>query len=338
MEGVDAPQLLRLDPEIRNWVMLPIIALSLLLGLVRHYLNLTMSPSANAAVDVTRAKSQHVRFVRSDSVATRLVSRRALSPARARSLVVFATLCAQIVGRVRRTCQNGAYIPPTAFGMRKHFFTNKGGVPVSGSDASGSGVSSKVAEKVGDEAAASGDTFLLTLKPRTKDSLGLLRDTENVAGAPANPMMANPDGMMGPMKKQMAMQMPYMIMMSFVSYLFSGFVIAKIPFYLPTSFRLMVQRGVNIGALDVTYVSSLSWYFLAMFGLQGVYYLLLGANSGCVAVARVASGAACRRPRTPRAFLTLFSLSLRSHAPFLLFTVIFYVNLAHNLTRSPSHL
>ena len=65
-----------------------------------------------------------------------------------------------------------------------------------------------------------------------------------------------------------------------MSYFFSGFVIAKIPFYLPTSFRLMVQRGVNIGALDVTYVSSLSWYFLVMFGLQGVYYLLLGANSG----------------------------------------------------------
>jgi hypothetical protein len=188
----------------------------------------------------------------------------------------------QIIGRVRRTCQNGAYIPRAAFDMRKHFFTNKGGVSVSGDGAEGGAASSKVAEgssKLADEAAGS-ESYLLALKARTKDSLGLLRDTEGVEGAPANPMLSNPDGMMGPMKKQMAMQMPYMIMMSFVSYFFSGFVIAKIPFYLPTSFRLMVQRGVNIGALDVTYVSSLSWYFLVMFGLQGVYYLLLGANSG----------------------------------------------------------
>ena len=319
MEASAGPQLLKLDPEIRNWVMLPIIALSLLLGLVRHYLNLTMSPSANAAVDVTRAKSQHVRFVGAQRGAPRAAQSPCLTPL-SLSLPAhvlarwspFAALDAQIVGRVRRTCQNGAYIPPAAFGMRKHFFTYKGGVSVSGSDAPGSGASSKVAEKVAEMAAASGDTFLLTLKPRTKDSLGLLRDTENLAGAPANPMMTNPDGMMGPMKKQMAMQMPYMIMMSFISYLFSGFVIAKIPFYLPTSFRLMVQRGVNIGGLDVTYVSSLSWYFLAMFGLQGVYYLLLGANSGCVAVSRVGGGATrlrlafsrCTLARPPPSFKT----------------------------------
>ena len=238
----------------------------------------------------------------------------------------FAALDAQIVGRVRRTCQNGAYIPPAAFGMRKHFFTYKGGVSVSGSDAPGSGASSKVAEKVAEMAAASGDTFLLTLKPRTKDSLGLLRDTENLAGAPANPMMTNPDGMMGPMKKQMAMQMPYMIMMSFISYLFSGFVIAKIPFYLPTSFRLMVQRGVNIGGLDVTYVSSLSWYFLAMFGLQGVYYLLLGANSGCVAVSRVGGGAARLR-------LAFSRCTLARPPPLLQDYRYMFANPAHHLTR-----
>jgi len=58
---MDAPaELLRLDPQIRNWVLLPIIALSLLMGLVRHYLNLTMTASANSSVDVKRAKNQHV--------------------------------------------------------------------------------------------------------------------------------------------------------------------------------------------------------------------------------------------------------------------------------------
>lgn len=70
---------------------------------------------------------------------------------------------------------------------------------------------------------------------------------------------------------------PNFAMMAFVGNFFSGFVVLKVPFPMPsTKFRLMLQRGIDLQSLDVSYVSSLSWYFLLTFGLNGVYKLLLG--------------------------------------------------------------
>ena len=41
----------------------------------------------------------------------------------------------------------------------------------------------------------------------------------------------------------------------------------------------MLQRGIQLATLDTSYVTSMSWYFLVMFGMRGLYSIVLGANS-----------------------------------------------------------
>ena len=88
--------------------------------------------------------------------------------------------------------------------------------------------------------------------------------------------MMNPVQMNKVMLQQLSGMLPNLLMMSIVSYFFSGVIIARVPFTLPESFRPMLQRGVNLPALDVSYVTSLSMYFLLLFGLRGVVNLVLG--------------------------------------------------------------
>lgn len=110
----------------------------------------------------------------------------------------------------------------------------------------------------------------------TRKKTGILR--EKVPGA-ANPM-SNPLAMVDMMKGNIVFMLPNFAMMAFVGYFFSGFICLKIPFpMLSSHFKLMLQRGVDLSTLDVSYVSSLSWYFLVTFGLNGMYRLILGDDS-----------------------------------------------------------
>ncbi|KAI9447837.1 integral membrane protein DUF106-domain-containing protein [Lactarius indigo] len=98
--------------------------------------------------------------------------------------------------------------------------------------------------------------------------------------APPNPLSdpAAMDGMMAGMRTQMVMMVPQMIVMGWINFFFEGFVVIKLPFPLTLGFKSMLQRGVQTADMDVRWVSSLSWYFLNFFGLNGLYRIILGGD------------------------------------------------------------
>ncbi|TMW60177.1 hypothetical protein Poli38472_000219 [Pythium oligandrum] len=91
--------------------------------------------------------------------------------------------------------------------------------------------------------------------------------------------MMNPNSMLEMMKGNMTFMVSNFVMMGLMSYFFGGFVIAKVPFSLTQKFKLMLQRGIDLTTLDVSYVSSISWYFLVMFGMSGFLQLILGEKT-----------------------------------------------------------
>jgi len=107
------------------------------------------------------------------------------------------------------------------------------------------------------------------------------RDPNAPAAAPPNPLSdpAAMEGMMEGMKKQMAMNIPQMIIMGWIGYFFHGFLVIKLPFPLTLGFKPMLQRGIDTPDMDVRWVSSLSWYFLNLFGLNGLFRLILGSDN-----------------------------------------------------------
>lgn len=68
-----------------------------------------------------------------------------------------------------------------------------------------------------------------------------------------------------------------------ISFFFSGFVVATVPLPLPFPldyFKGWLQRGLASEDIQINWVSSLSWYFLvAFFGLNAVYRVLLGDDN-----------------------------------------------------------
>jgi hypothetical protein len=102
---------------------------------------------------------------------------------------------------------------------------------------------------------------------------------------------------MNMMQGNMAMMVPQMAMMGIVNYFFSGFVLGKIPFPLTPSFKGMLQRGISLTTLDTSYVTSMSWYFLVMFGMRGLYSITMaGAVMDDTAMMQAQMGMGAQQP------------------------------------------
>ncbi|KAL2913448.1 hypothetical protein HK105_207060 [Polyrhizophydium stewartii] len=189
-----------LDPAIRNWVLLPIMLVMVLVGLLRHHATqlLQSTPKANIKQLRENASLMRARMLRSP---------------------------------------NAFELPHSSFESRKAFFT-------------------KAFEKG------------VYLKTPVVDN----------NGQPPNPM-SDPgamEPMMDMLKKNMAMIVPQTLIMSWVTFFFTGFVLIRLPFPLTLRFKAMLQRDIQTADLDVTWVSALSWYFLNLFGLRSIFTLILG--------------------------------------------------------------
>jgi len=190
--------LLVLDSAIRNWVLIPIVAVMFIVAILRS--NITRLMQVDKKTDLKSIQQS------------------------------------QTLLRAKRLIVNCHKLPPSAFESRRTLFTapDRGILAIRG------------------DPAAQGQNAMM------------------------NPMMSDPSHMMDMMKNNMAMIVPQMFLMGWVSYFFSGFVAVKLPFPLTVRFKALLQRGIELASLDVSYVSALSWYFLVLFGLRGVISLALG--------------------------------------------------------------
>lgn len=92
-------------------------------------------------------------------------------------------------------------------------------------------------------------------------------------------IMPDPMAMMGPMKGQAVFMIQNMVMMQGIAYFFQGYVLLRVPFPLTMGFKMMFQRGLDLSTLETSYVSSVSWYFLVMFGLRAFFRLVIQGDS-----------------------------------------------------------
>lgn len=193
------PSTLLLDPDIRDWVVLPLFLIMIVAGLLRHYLGVLLA---------------------SDKKAMPVVAQRANAALR----------------QATRIRSPAAHYLPTAFWRVRRDYYSK----------------------------------LLTEQAEWCEAAAA-----NADGDSDDPMaMMNPLNMM---KGNMAFMVQNMVMMQGIQHFFSGFILLRVPFALTVGFKNMFQRGVvEMPDLAPAYVSSVSWYFLVMYGLRSFYRLAIG--------------------------------------------------------------
>ncbi|BEI84875.1 hypothetical protein CcaverHIS002_0502760 [Cutaneotrichosporon cavernicola] len=195
-------QNLYLDPSIRDWVLVPITAIMVLVGILRHYVTVLMTGSPQ------KQPKDAVREQRGLGRAQLLRQSAPLSPLHPEQYRALSSSTAQSLA-------SGEYLKPE--------------------------VSTDSAQ---------------------------------------NPFDAgNMDTMMDGMKKQAVMMVPNMLIMQYINVFFSGYILIKLPFPLTLGFKSLFARDIAMQDLNVRWVSALSWYFLNLFGLNGVFKLILGQEN-----------------------------------------------------------
>src|SRR3990167_2078653 len=100
------------------------------------------------------------------------------------------------------------------------------------------------------------------------------QETDPMAALSGNPMM-NPDAMSGMLKNNLFMAIATPLQYGLISTFFSGFLVGKVPFPLTQKFRELLHAGISVLSLDVQFISSISLYFLTLFGFNSLYRIIL---------------------------------------------------------------
>ncbi|KAK8913708.1 hypothetical protein KSP39_PZI024123 [Platanthera zijinensis] len=186
-----------LDTAIRNWVLVPLSVVMVLIGVLRYFVSKLMRSPQTLDAKIVRE--------------------------------------GQLIIRARNLRAAGGFIPVKSFRARRFYYTN--------------------------------------------EENGLLHVPKGQAQNPQAQMFSDPNMAMDMMKKNLSMIVPQSLTFAWVNFFFSGFVAAKLPFPLTPTFRSMLQNGIDLSTVDVSYVSSRSWYFLNLFGLRGLFTLILGEEN-----------------------------------------------------------
>ena len=93
-----------------------------------------------------------------------------------------------------------------------------------------------------------------------------------------SPDLMNPNMMGDMMKKNLVNALYYIVIFVGGGYFFSGFILLKFPFGLTQKFRSMMQQGLNLPDVDVSYVSAISWCLILVFGINSILQFFDGGD------------------------------------------------------------
>lgn len=143
------------------------------------------------------------------------------------------------------------------------------------------------------------ESFCMRKEYFNDEENGVLKQ-EKPQAPPKNPMQ-DPTMMMDMLKGNLTNVLPMIVIGGWINWTFSGFITTRVPFPLTLRFKAMLQRGIELTSLDASWVSSVSWYFLNVFGLRSLYSLILGqdnaADSGRVMQEQMAMGGGMGGPQ-----------------------------------------